>query len=183
MASRAGGTSVPEKRRSFAPWLVLVVSVPLATYVVHRLSSGTSCGWDYGGVGGACRAIILLSILAGAATGLLALFAARALPEHKDRALLLAVFAVIVVVTGTLAAKQFQEYRQSMRGGREMEAGMCAWVTETLPACVEKVWGKDEAEMVRRSQPDCTADERSIATYDKCMAMDDCKQVLDCIAH
>ena len=104
MAQRAGGTSVPDKR-SFAPWLVLLVSVPLATYLVHRMSSGTTCGWDYGGVGGACRAIILLSIVAGAATGMFALFAARALPDNKDRALLLGVLAIVTVVLGTMGAK------------------------------------------------------------------------------
>ena len=159
-------------------WLWPIVVTPVAAYVVHRVSSGSDCGWDYSAVGGACRAIILLSIVSGVVAGILTALAVRAMPEQPQRAKGLAVTIVIVVVLGTLAAKQFDEFQ----GGRQMDDQMCTWVRETLPNCVEQLWGKSDAETVRRAQPGCRADEASLATYQRCMAVEDCQQILDCIS-
>lgn len=179
MASRGGGgTSVPEPR-SAATWLWALVVAPVAAYLVHRLGAGSGCGWDYSAVGGACRAIILLSVISGIVAGILAALAARALEEQPGRAKTLGAVAVLVVVLGTLAAKQFDDYGG---GGREMDERMCTWVRETLPNCVAVVWSESDAETVRRAQPGCRADDRSIATYTRCMALEDCKQILDCIS-
>jgi hypothetical protein len=116
---KAGGTSVPEPRTG-GGWGAFAIVAPVAAYLVHRISSGDECGWDYGEVGGACRAIILLSVIAGAAAGGLAVAALRAKRADEPRRMrVLAGVAVVVVVLATLAAQQFQDYRHA--GMRTMD--------------------------------------------------------------
>ncbi len=117
--AEAGGTSLPE-RRARGGLVAFVLVAPVAAYLVHRISSGDECGWDYGAVGGACRVIILLSVLAGAVAGGLAVATVRArAADEPRRARVLALVAVVVVVLATLAAEQFQDYRHA--GMRTME--------------------------------------------------------------
>jgi hypothetical protein len=110
MAS-SGGTAVPEKR-SAAPWVGFIVVAIAAAYLVHQLSSGDSCGWNYSAVGGACRAIILLSIISGLVAGALAATCIRAASnDNRGRAMVYGIVVVVAIVLGTLAAKQFEDYR------------------------------------------------------------------------
>jgi hypothetical protein len=110
---KAGGTSVPEPR-SGGGWVAFVVVAPVAAYLVHRISSGDECGWDYSAVGGACRSIIMLSVIAGAAAGGLAVAALRAKRADEPRRMhVFAAIAVVVVVLATYSAQQFQDYRHA----------------------------------------------------------------------
>jgi hypothetical protein len=179
MARQGGGTAVPETR-SWSWLIALIVVTPAVAFAVHRVSSGSMCGWDYGGVGGACRAIILISIIAGVAAGVFAALAARAFAkEHVKRGWLFAGLALVIAVLAILFARQFADY---MRSGRvEMEDAMCTFARETLPDCVEQEWSKLDAESVRRAQPNCLADERSMADYQRCMPLQGCRQILECI--
>ena len=179
--AKAGGTSAA-RQRSWV-WLAAFPIVGLAAgFLVHRISAGDACGWDYGAVGGACRAIILLAILSGLVAGGLAAVGARAIQDERTtRAWTLAIAAVVVVVLGTLAAKQFEDYRNA--GLHEMDARLCTFVRETVPRCVSEQMGENAAAAVRRAQPDCMADSRWIVTYKKCLPLVDCKQLLDCIAN
>ena len=112
----AGGTSIPEKR-SFAPWVTFLVTAVAGAWLVHQLSSGDECGWNYGAVGGACRAIILLSILSGTFAGACAAGAVRARARDEGRrALVLAGLTIAALVVGTLCAKQFEDYRAAVSG-------------------------------------------------------------------
>ena len=201
---KAGGTSAPEPR-SWSWLLAFVIDAVVATFLVHKLSAGDSCGWNYGGVGGACRAIILLSILSGLVSGVFAVVSANAFrDERRSRAWSFAIAAVVVVVLGTLAAKQFQDYRTVSHyaevldghtfetfhdadrpdaGLHEMNDPMCTFAKETLPKCVGQVMGADAEATVRHAQPNCSADSHSMMTYEKCMVITDCKQVVDCVSN
>lgn len=107
-----GGTSVPE-RGSKLPLIALFLGVtPVVAYVVHMPYA--SCGWTWAGVGGVCRAILLISILAGLVAGGLASASARAfLAEDRRRAAILAALVVVTVVAAILAARQFGDYARS----------------------------------------------------------------------
>lgn len=160
--------------------VAFVIAAPLAAYVVHRISSGDECGWSYGAVGGACRAIILLSIVAGAAAGGLAAATARAVRDRQTRrASWFGIGAVVAVVLGTLAANQFQDYRHAMIP--TMDARTCGFVREKLLPCVKEVMGDDAYRTTVRAQHGCDADAQSILVYQKCIEITDCKQMVDCI--
>jgi hypothetical protein len=109
--ANSGGTAVPEKR-SAAPWVGFIAVAIGGAYLVHQLSSGDSCGWNYPAVGGACRAIILLSVLSGLVAGALAATCIRAASnDNRGRALVYGIIVVVAIALGTLAAKQFEDYR------------------------------------------------------------------------
>lgn len=174
-----GGTSVPDKTAVW-PWLVPLAVLPLTGFIVHKLSAGTSCSWDYGAMGGACRVVILLSGLAAIATAVLALFAARAIAGDTGRGTLFSIIAIVVVVLAVLAGKQFGDYNRD--GRDEMDDTMCRWVREDLPACIDTVWGPGDGDLVRKSQPNCLAHDSEITNYALCMKLTDCKQIIDCVA-
>jgi hypothetical protein len=95
-----------------APWIGFVAVALGGAYLVHQLSSGDSCGWNYSAVGGACRAIILLSVLSGLVAGALAAACIRnASNDNRGRAMVYGIVVVVAIVLGTLAAKQFEDYR------------------------------------------------------------------------
>ncbi len=181
MAVRAGGgTSVPSKT-VWWPWLVPLAAGPLAAYVVHRLSAGNMCTWDYGAMGGACRAIILISVIVGVVVAVFSWLFARGLAkDNKTLAITFGILTPLVVVLGVAGGTQFAHYQAS--GRTEMDEQMCTWVRETLPTCIEEVWGPNDAETVREAQPTCFARDREITTYAKCMQLTGCKQIIDCVA-
>src|SRR5437763_492240 len=128
-AVKAGGTSVAPQG-SWAPKLVFGAAAAIGAYVVHDVSSGSDCGWNYSAVGCACRAIILISVIAGVVAGALAAACARAMAEHEStRAWRNAGIAVGVLVLGTLAAKQFEDYRRGPGG----HAGHIGWTGPRHP--------------------------------------------------
>jgi hypothetical protein len=178
-----GGTSVPEKTVLW-PWLVPLACGPLAAYLVHSLSAGKMCTWDYGAMGGACRAIILIAVIVGIVVAVFTWLFARAIAkEKKTVAITFGILTPVVVVLGFAGGTQFAHYQASVAGGIEMDEPMCTWVRETLPNCIGEVWGPSEADMVRKAQPTCFADRTSIASYTKCMQVTGCKQIVDCVAH
>lgn len=182
MAVRAGGgTSVPDKT-VWWPALVPLVAGPVAGYVVKDLSAGNMCTWDYGAMGGACRAILLISVIVGVVVAVFSwLFARGIANERKTLAITFGILTPLVVVLGLAGGTQFAHYQASV-GGTEMDEDMCTWVQETLPACIDKVWGPNEAATVRKAQPTCFARGREITNYTRCMKLTDCKQVIDCVA-
>ena len=102
--------------RSSLGWIVLIIVSLLATYFVHWLASGTECGWGWARVGGACRAIILISVLAGLIAGVLARACANAvLAKAGVRAAIFAALTIGVVVGATYVATGFQDYRRASR--------------------------------------------------------------------
>jgi hypothetical protein len=104
-----GGTSMPEQGSKLPALLVFLVLSPVVAYLVHMPYS--SCGWTWSGVGGVCRAILLISILTGLVAGGLAAACARAfLSDERRRAALRGALVVVAVVLGMLAAKQFGDY-------------------------------------------------------------------------
>jgi hypothetical protein len=109
-----GGTSIPEKTSS-APWIAFVVTAVIGAWLVHQISSEDECGWNYAAVGGACRAIILLSVISGAFAGACVAGAMRARAQERGRrAAVLAALAIAALVLGTLAAQQFEDYRAAV---------------------------------------------------------------------
>lgn len=179
---KGGGTSVSEGGSSM--WLLVVLVVaPIAVFAIHYVGSGGGdLGWDYGSLGGAGRSIIVLSVLGGAVAGWLAGRAVRA-RETPSRARVLGIAALGTVALASLGARQFADYGAHSRraGDREMSPAMCTWVREKLPACIDLTMGTKEGDFVRRSQPDCWADARSIATYERCMPVENCFDMVDCI--
>lgn len=94
------------------PWIGFIAVAIGGAYLVHQLSSGDECGWSWSQVGGACRAIILLSVLSGLVAGALAATCIRAASDgNRTRATVYGVVVVVAIVLGTLAAKQFEDYR------------------------------------------------------------------------
>jgi hypothetical protein len=177
-----GGTSVPDKT-VWWPWLVPLAAGPVAGYIVKDLSAGNMCTWDYGAMGGACRAILLIAVIVGVVVAVFSWLFARGLANDRTTlAITFGILTPLVVVLGIAGGTQFAHYQASVGGGTEMEEGMCTWVRETLPACIETVWGPSEAETVRTAQPTCYADRRSIENYARCMKLTDCKQIIDCVA-
>jgi len=172
-----GGTSLEAPRSR--TWLVaLVLVAPAGAYIVHRLG-GDGCGWSYGAMGGACRSVILLSLLAGGAAGALAAVATHRASQERSWSLH-ALGAIGVVVLAILSAREFADYGGV---GTRMTDAQCRFARQTLPDCVETVWGHDDAETVRKAQPGCYGDARSLRTYDQCAKLTDCKQIVDCVAH
>lgn len=167
--------------------LVAAIVTPIAIFAIHYIGSdGADIGWDYGALGGAGRAIILISVVFGLVTGLFAGIAVRAHSNGaSSRARSLGILALATVTLASLGARQFADYGARARrpGETEMGAAMCTWVREKLPACVDIAMGTKEGDFVRRSQPDCWADERSIATYQRCMSVENCIEMVDCIAN
>jgi len=99
-------------RRSAVPLLAFLVVTPVGAYLVHAPYS--SCGWSWSGVGGVCRAILLIALLCGLAAGGFAMASARAIASHeRRRAAVLGAFVVVAVVVGMLAAKQFGDYNRA----------------------------------------------------------------------
>lgn len=110
-----GGTSIPEKR-SFAPWITFFVTAAAGAWLVHQVSSGNECGWNWGAVGGACRVIIFLSIVSGVFAGVCAAGAVRERARDQGRrALVLVGLAIAALVGGTWCAKQMEDYREESR--------------------------------------------------------------------
>jgi hypothetical protein len=179
--TQAGGTSLVEPAPSRAWLAALVIVTPVVAYLVHRLGAGSDLGWDYDSAGGAGRSIITLSIVSGLAAGG---FAAGYVAKRAARptfATWLGLAALATVALGTYAAKQFEDYRTA--GTRIMDEPMCTFVNEKLMSCVEQVWGPKDAAIVRRAQHGCRAADSEIATYTKCMPIQDCNQLVECIAH
>jgi hypothetical protein len=172
----AGGGTTIIANRSWGWLIAFVIITPGIAYAVHR--AGGACGWDYSARGGACRAVILLSLLAGGLGGGLAAVSAHRASQQRGW-IGLAGAAAVVLLLGILGARRFAGY---MRGGTAMDDRTCKFARETLPQCVEVVWSHADAETVRKAQPGCSADAQSIRLYEQCSMLTDCQQIVDCVA-
>jgi hypothetical protein len=131
MAHANWPTPRPEGSGAFG-WIAFAVVAPLTTYLVHHLASGAECGWGWSGVGGACRAILLVSIFTGLVAGVLARGCANAaFAGTAVRAIVLAVFVIVAIFIGTYGAKMFEDYRHNVQAiGEHHEHGEAATPAE-----------------------------------------------------
>jgi hypothetical protein len=111
------------------------------------------------------------------------LFARGIANGNRTLAIVFGILTPLVVALGIAGGTQFAHYQASVGGGREMDPEMCTWIRETFPNCIGELAGPKEAERIRTAQPTCYADDVSIASYARCMHVQGCKQMVDCVAN